>query len=207
LATTFTYKLDHDLGFAPNPFFGYCTLACCKQIIRRMAQEGDLIVGLAGKTGLPSHYPRLIYWMKVCESLDFSSYWKDARFGLKKPDIKGPKIRKVGDNTYRKCDASGNWEQEISMHNIPGTPIKNKPHIETDTSEDRILIAKEFTYWGQDGPELPKPLLSMFSNRNYQRNHPLEKEKALHKILDIENPRFVVSQPIDWKNKKYFREA
>ncbi|HCD3629949.1 TPA: hypothetical protein NBO47_003868, partial [Klebsiella pneumoniae] len=23
----FTYKIDHDFGLAPNPFWGYCTLA------------------------------------------------------------------------------------------------------------------------------------------------------------------------------------
>lgn len=26
----FRYKLDHDYGFAPNPFWGVMTLATCK---------------------------------------------------------------------------------------------------------------------------------------------------------------------------------
>lgn len=28
--TLFSYIVDHDLGFAPNPFGGYCTLVRCK---------------------------------------------------------------------------------------------------------------------------------------------------------------------------------
>jgi len=31
--------LKHDSGFVPNPFHGYCTLACCKPQIRRKARE------------------------------------------------------------------------------------------------------------------------------------------------------------------------
>ena len=43
----YSYILTHDTGFSPNPFFGYCTLACCKPDIRRVAKVGDWIVGLA----------------------------------------------------------------------------------------------------------------------------------------------------------------
>ena len=32
-----------DYGFAPNPYFGYCTLATCKPVIRRCAGVGDWI--------------------------------------------------------------------------------------------------------------------------------------------------------------------
>lgn len=31
----FTYIMTDDRGFAPNPYFGLCTLACCKPKIRR----------------------------------------------------------------------------------------------------------------------------------------------------------------------------
>ena len=34
----YVYILAADGGFAPNPFFGWCTLACCKPAIRRRAQ-------------------------------------------------------------------------------------------------------------------------------------------------------------------------
>ena len=40
----FSYVVRSDGGFAPNPFFGYCTLATCKPRIRKGALVGDWIV-------------------------------------------------------------------------------------------------------------------------------------------------------------------
>ena len=45
----FSYIITHDIGFAPNPFFGYCTLANCKPVIRRTSKIGDWIVGISAK--------------------------------------------------------------------------------------------------------------------------------------------------------------
>lgn len=42
----YSYIVTHDTGFAPNPFHGVLTLACCKPAIRRAAEVGDVIVGL-----------------------------------------------------------------------------------------------------------------------------------------------------------------
>lgn len=41
----FSYVVRFDSGFAPNPFYGYCTLATCKPPIRRTALVGDWIIG------------------------------------------------------------------------------------------------------------------------------------------------------------------
>ncbi|MBL7177318.1 MAG: DUF4976 domain-containing protein [Desulfobacteraceae bacterium] len=46
----FSYIVKPDSGFSPNPFWGYCTLACCKPTIRRTAKPGDWIVGLSSKS-------------------------------------------------------------------------------------------------------------------------------------------------------------
>lgn len=43
-AATFV-RVARDYGFAPNPFFGVCTLATCKPRIRSVAQIGDWVVG------------------------------------------------------------------------------------------------------------------------------------------------------------------
>ena len=67
----FTYIIVHDTGFAPNPFWRYCTLACCKPVIRRTAAKGDWIVGISPKNS----GNRLIYAMKVTEEL---SAWPEA---------------------------------------------------------------------------------------------------------------------------------
>ena len=41
----YSYVLDHDYGFAPNPFYDVCTLATCKPSIRERAAIGDYVVG------------------------------------------------------------------------------------------------------------------------------------------------------------------
>ncbi len=45
----YSYVLRYDDGVAPNPFFGFCTLAVCKPVIRRKAQVGDWIIGTGSK--------------------------------------------------------------------------------------------------------------------------------------------------------------
>ncbi|HEV8071318.1 MAG TPA: hypothetical protein VGP76_26630 [Planctomycetaceae bacterium] len=54
----FSYVVDHDLGFAPNPSGGFCSLAKCKfgsakRNIVEMAEEGDWIAG-TGTEGVRS---------------------------------------------------------------------------------------------------------------------------------------------------------
>ncbi len=45
MARIYSYVVRYDSGFAPNPFYGYCTLATCKPDIRRGAEVGDWVVG------------------------------------------------------------------------------------------------------------------------------------------------------------------
>ena len=39
----FAYILKLDSGFAPNPFYKFCTLATCKPETRKQAEVGDWI--------------------------------------------------------------------------------------------------------------------------------------------------------------------
>lgn len=92
----FSYILRHNDGFAPNPFHGWCTLACCKPVVRRVAKRGDWVVGLtSGSAGV-------VYVMQVDEKLTFAEYWADPRFACKKPSwtCDDPEHR-CGDNIYR----------------------------------------------------------------------------------------------------------
>jgi len=78
----YSYIVKHDTGFSPNPFHGYCTLACCKPAIRRTAQKGDWVVGLTPK----KDGNRIVYFMRVDENpLTFTQYWNDRRFKAKRP--------------------------------------------------------------------------------------------------------------------------
>jgi len=94
----YSYIVNHDTGFSPNPFWGYCTLADCKPTIRRTAEVGDWIVGLSPKaTG-----NRVIFAMEVEEIIKFEQYYRDKRFTYKIPDYtKGEVIYKTGDNIYK----------------------------------------------------------------------------------------------------------
>ena len=60
----YSYRVDHDLGFAPHIARGLCTVCGCKATtIERWAKVGSWVVGIGGEgTGKPDS---LIYAMKV----------------------------------------------------------------------------------------------------------------------------------------------
>ncbi|MBZ9649747.1 hypothetical protein K9B33_19600 [Sphingobium sp. 3R8] len=205
---TRTYRLDHDLGFAPNPFFGWCTLACCMPQIRQHAHEGDIIIGMAGsaKNGLGRIHPRVIYWMRVDEALSFDQYWHDPRFARKKPQIPGPKSYMVGDRTYRHEGSDPAWQFEHSMHYLPHAKQADGGHAARDTKVDRILVGEDYTYWGGLGPIVPQHIMSLFPNPRGQKcpaDGALLQE--LHQLIDITNPKGLVGDPADWDNPRYFK--
>jgi len=106
----YSYIVAIDSGFAPNPFFGYCTLACCKPVIRRTIDIGDWIVGLSPK----AKGNKVIYAMQVDEILkSYSEYYK--RFENKRPDYTKDKVYERGDNIYMPWD-DGKYKQLRSQH-------------------------------------------------------------------------------------------
>lgn len=145
--------MKRDFGFAPNPFYGYCTLACCKPKIRSAATVGDWVVGTGStRAGIEN---RLVYVMQVGEILAFDSYWKDPRFVPKRPDFNGPLKRAYGDNIYHHDPSNGEWLQENSHHSLKGG-LTNHKNLEQDTEwTDRVLVATTFAYWGGTGPTIP----------------------------------------------------
>ena len=138
----YRYVIDHDKGFAPNPFFGVCTVACCKPRIRKFAEVGDIIVGYgAKKYGLGG---QIIYWMAVDEISDFETYWNDPRFHKKKPQMGGSLCLCYGDNIYHKCETTGSWIQEDSFHSDPDSKF-GRGNLKRDTElTDRVLIGNEY---------------------------------------------------------------
>lgn len=81
----FSYVVAHDRDFAPNPFFGYCTPACCKPAIRRTATKGDRVVGLTPK----AKGSRIVYVMGVTEKLSFDEYGRGKRFRTRREEDRG----------------------------------------------------------------------------------------------------------------------
>jgi hypothetical protein len=154
----YSYVVRYDVGFAPNPFHGWCTLATCKPDIRRVAVPGDWVVGTGSGDRTVQRAGFLVYAMKVEEILTFAKYWEDPRFERKRPSMRGSLKRAYGDNIYH-LDNDGRWLQEDSRHTFPdGSP--NPGHIQKDTSADAVLVSSNFSYFGGAGPVVPDPLRS-----------------------------------------------
>ncbi len=145
----FSYVVRFDTGFAPNPFFGYCTLACCKPKIRLSAEKGDWVVGLTPR----ADGNRIVYMMRVDEVLgSFSDYWTDRRFAAKKPNYNKGLREKCGDNIYEPL-STGRYRQLRSAHsNGEAEDEANKAH---DLSGRRVLVSETFAYFGSNALPLP----------------------------------------------------
>ena len=150
----FSYIVDRDYGFAPNPFYKVCTLAACKPVIRRVASVGDWIFGTGSVSkGLQG---KLIYAMQVTEKLTFNAYWNDPRFERKRPVMNGSLKQMYGDNIYHQAD-DGQWLQENSHHALEDGSINIK-NLKKDTSGVYVLASSHFYYFGKSCIDIPANL-------------------------------------------------
>lgn len=170
----YSYIIKSDYGFSPNPFWGKCTLACCKPIIRKTATKGDWVVGIRGKTlykklGLEttsddSTIYRIIYAMKVAETISFKDYF--SRFPEKRPDYsKTESIYNRGDNIYKPI-GNNDYKQLESMHSGKNKEMKQKK----DLSGKFVLIADQFYYFGSKPIEIPENLTNLICGRGHKSN-------------------------------------
>lgn len=85
----YIYRVDHDLGFAPNVDYGICTLCGCKMnTIERWVKQGSWVIGVGGNnTGKPN---KLIYAMEVEETLPYVEFRK--RYKRKSKYLRGKPI-------------------------------------------------------------------------------------------------------------------
>lgn len=147
----YSYVVARDYGFAPNPFHGVCTLATCKPEIRKTASIADWIVGTGSKVSCLED--RLVFVMRITGSMTFCEYYESDEFQTKKPNMGGSLKQAFGDNIYYK-DERGLWMQNNSHHSWEDGTTNCNNQIK-DTEVDRVLIGKEFTYWGGRGPVIP----------------------------------------------------
>jgi hypothetical protein len=150
----FSYIVTKDSGFAPNPFHGFCTLACCKPVIRRVAKVGDWIVGLSkGGVGI-------VYAMKVGEKLAFRAYWPDRRFRSKRPGPAAHGYRELpeGDNIYEPT-GKDEYRQHRSRHSLL-TGEEDTKRKRIDLGGKFVLVANDsqFVYFGTQSRDLPSEL-------------------------------------------------
>ena len=176
----FSYVVVADTGFAPNPFFGLCTLACCKPQLRKGVGNRVLaatdcddvrqlemlpsdavrdlnlwIVGLAGAQ-LRDHVRRgVVFAMQVTGVTDFESYHRD--WPMKRP------VRTGG-----VTDADPRWHGDaIYTGNDPGSAIQICPSAHSDGQKENfgnkvhdlggryVLLSDHFVYFGVDAPWVP----------------------------------------------------
>ena len=201
----YSYIVRWDFGFAPNPFFGVCTLATCKPKIRDRARIGDWIIGTGSKTNCLEG--TLVFAMRVTETMSFTDYWNDERFRQKKPNLRSGLKHAYGDNIYFRS-SKHIWHQEPSHHsNQNGSP--NWSNVERDTSADRVLIGNHYVYWGGCGPNIPARV------RCYQ-GYDLVCRRQGHKCLipdemidrfiawfDFNNQFGYFGEPFEWSKGKW----
>ena len=157
MARIYSYVVRYDSGFAPNPFYGHCTLATCKPDIRRSAEIGDWIVGSASNDRTIKRGGHLVYAMRVTETTTFDDYALDARFEAKKPFRTGSRKQSCGDNIYFRGTPDGGWCQRDSFHSREDGQI-HQQHVARDTGVNRVLISNDFIYFGGTGPVFPDNL-------------------------------------------------
>jgi hypothetical protein len=150
----FSYVVRYDSGFAPNPFYGYCTLATCKPSIRRAANVGDWVVGSGSNDRSVRLGGHLVYAMRVTETTTFDDYSRDHRFLAKQPFRNGSRKQSCGDNIYFRAAQDMTWQQRDSFHSLQSGQI-NPQHVLRDTGVNRVLISEDFVYFGGSGPAFP----------------------------------------------------
>ncbi|MBT3942655.1 MAG: hypothetical protein HOH95_11635 [Dehalococcoidia bacterium] len=195
-----SYVITRDYGFAPNPFHGYCTLCTCKPAIRNHAKVDDWVVGTgqkpAGRDG------RLVFAMRVTETMTFNEYWTDPRFRVKRPNLSGSLKQAYGDNIY--YEGGSGWHQANGHHSLEdGQP--NPENVKKDTKADRVLVSDDFVYWGGSGPELPVRFRGsegwpdIFAGRGHRNNiFPGEMVIELIAWIRARNEAGVLGEPLAW---------
>jgi hypothetical protein len=180
MTKVYMYVVRYDFGFAPNPFGGVCTLACCMPVIRRKASVGDWLVGMGGKdlkaTG------RCIYAMRVTDHMTLNEYWKAEQFNGKRPVRNGSRRTMVGDNVYCTDPETGKWRQENCIHSQPSGE-QDPANTKHDTQTDRVLLSGEFFYFGANAPAVPPKLLAQIGYKN-RRGHNVYRKGECQKLLE-----------------------
>ena len=200
--TLFSYVVARDFGFAPNPFYGFCTLATCKPKIREKAEVGDWVIGTGSIAQRRGNF--LVYAMCVTEVMTFNKYWNDPRFRHKKPNLRGSLKQCYGDNIYFRCE-TGQWHQQDSHHSLEGGE-QNPANLGLDTGVDRVLVSDgHYYYWGGEGPEIAKKFLSYHGvdirkrGMGHRCRFPPGMVNDFIEWLDSLGTQGYAGEPLDWK--------
>jgi Nucleotide modification associated domain 2 len=134
----FSYVVQHDLGYSPNPYFGICTLCRCKyrsspgkpKNVVESAEPGDWILGTGGSSHKSAGHGKIVYAMRVDAKLTRAQYFADRQFAGKKPNKTGTRKQGRGDN--------------------------ERPINDFEKHEQFVLISRHFYYFGAKAIQIPK---------------------------------------------------
>jgi len=149
----YTYCIPFDDGAAPNPFWGTCTLAICKPVIRRTARVGDWVVGTGSRNSPAGDTAgRVVYAMKVANTMSMADYdaWTQQQLPAKVPAWRShDHRRRLGDSLYNfSLDPP---RQRDGVHGAE--------NVATDLSGQNVLLSSHFFYFGDHAVPLPENLL------------------------------------------------
>lgn len=186
MANVYLYVVDRDFGFAPNPFHGICSLATCKPLIRKTANEDDWIFGLGG--GHLKATGRCVFAMKVTSKITFNEYWSNPLYNDKKPVRNGSKRMVVGDNIYYFDSSTEIWHQAHSHHSHPDGSLNEYNRIR-DTKTSSVLLSTHFYYFGSSAPFIPQTVLKSLNYKNSRghKKYTLSETDDLISWLELNN--------------------
>ncbi|MEG0938971.1 MAG: hypothetical protein RSE32_07785 [Comamonas sp.] len=168
MTSVFMYAVSYDLGFAPNPFGGMCSLACCKPRIREQARIGDWVVGMTGTKLKPAM--RCIFAMEITSEATFDDYWSNPDYVSRRPVRNGTPMKQVGDNIYHRTSTDSPWQQEDSVHSlIDGS--QSELNTKHDTRINRVLLSTKYVYLGSSAEPLTQQVINELEYKKNPRDY------------------------------------
>jgi hypothetical protein len=137
--------------------------------------------------------------MCVDEILTFDEYWVDPRFRRKKPVMSGSTHQRFGDNIYHRAD-DGTFRQIDSFHSRADGSC-SLGDIRRDTAKtNRVLVAREFAYWGRAAIELPAELRCFVKKGPGHKRYFTDSQEQMWLAWLAAHPeRGFLTEPADWQ--------
>jgi hypothetical protein len=161
----FSYCIPIDDGAAPNPYWGFCTLAICKPAIRRVAKIGDWVVGTGSRNSpIGDISGHVVYAMRVTEKLTLAEYDAFAR------RLCRGKIPVLGHRDVRRRLGD-------AVYDFRTDPPLLRPSVHTEGNRERdlsgvyALISDHFFYFGDRPQKLPAKLRTLAAQQQGHRSH------------------------------------
>ncbi len=176
----YSYVLKSDVGAAPNPFWGTCTLTICKPAIRRTAEKGDWVVGTGSKNARLKNgtvydlSKYLVCAMKVSNKMSLEEYDYFCRHNIpnKIPKLKSKNWKLwVGDCIY---DYSKGEKPRIR------DGVHKQKNLKKDLSGEYSLLSKHFYYFGEKAILIPIRLRKLI--KHSQGHLKIEEEELVKKF-------------------------